>query len=103
MTWLYILMDIIILLVLLFLCGLVIALWNKKGKLGRGTLDTFRNDELYEKSEEDRKRLKHIDDVAEEEDDVIDLGSEPEPIGDDEITFSPGYGGLSETEVETND
>lgn len=102
MTWLYILMDIIILLVLLFLCGLVIVFWNKKGRLGRGTLDTFRNDELYEKSEEDRKRLKHIDDVLEEED-IIDLGSEPEPIGDEEITFSPGYGGLSETEVETND
>ena len=102
MTWLYILMDIIILLVLLFLCGLVIVLWNKKGRLGRGTLDTFRNDELYEKSEEDRKRLKHIDDVLEEED-IIDLGSEPEPIGDEEITFSPGYGGITETEVENYD
>lgn len=102
MTWLYILMDIIILLVLLFLCGLVIVLWNKKGRLGRGTLDTFRNDELYEKSEEDRKRLKHIDDVLEEED-IIDLGSEPEPIGDEEITFSTGYGGITETEVEIND
>lgn len=103
MTWLYILMDIIILLVLLFLCGLVIVLWNKKGRLGSGTLDTFRNDELYEKSEEDRKRLKHIDDVAEEDEDVIDLGSEPMPIEDDEITFSPGYGGITETEVEKND
>lgn len=102
MTWLYILMDIIILLVLLFLCGLVIVLWNKKGRLGRGTLDTFRNDELYEKSEEDRKRLKHIDDVLEEAD-IIDLGSEPEPIGDEEITFSPGYGGITETEVEIHD
>lgn len=102
MTWLYILMDIIILLVLLFLCGLVIVLWNKKGRLGRGTLDTFRNDELYEKSEEDRKRLKHIDDVLEEED-IIDLGSEPEPIGDEEIPFSPGYGGFTETEVEIHD
>lgn len=102
MTWLYILMDIIILLVLLFLCGLVIVLWNKKGRLGRETLDTFRNDELYEKSEEDRKRLKHIDDVVEEED-IIDLGSEPEPIGDEEITFSPGYGGITETEVEIHD
>ena len=102
MTWLYILMDIIILLVLLFLCGLVIVLWNKKGRLGRGTLDTFRNDELYEKSEEDRKRLKHIDDVLEEED-IIDLGSEPEPIGDEEITFSPGYGVITETEVEIHD
>lgn len=102
MTWLYILMDIIILLVLLFLCGLVIVLWNKKGRLGRGTLDTFRNDELYEKSEEDRKRLKHIDDVLEEED-IIDLGSEPEPIVDEEITFSPGYGGITETEVEIHD
>ena len=102
MTWLYILMDIIILLVLLFLCGLVIVLWNKKGRLGRGTLDTFRNDELYEKSEEDRKRLKHIDDVLEEED-IIDLGSEPEPICDEEITFSPGYGGITETEVEIHD
>lgn len=102
MTWLYILMDIIILLVLLLLCGLVIVLWNKKGRLGRGTLDTFRNDELYEKSEEDRKRLKHIDDVLEEED-IIDLGSEPEPIGDEEITFSPGYGGITETEVEIHD
>lgn len=102
MTCLYILMDIIILLVLLFLCGLVIVLWNKKGRLGRGTLDTFRNDELYEKSEEDRKRLKHIDDVLEEED-IIDLGSEPEPIGDEEITFSPGYGGITETEVEIHD
>ena len=102
MTWLYILMDIIIPLVLLFLCGLVIVLWNKKGRLGRGTLDTFRNDELYEKSEEDRKRLKHIDDVLEEED-IIDLGSEPEPIGDEEITFSPGYGGITETEVEIHD
>lgn len=102
MTWLYILMDIIILLVLLFLCGLVIVLWNKKGRLGRGTLDTFRNDELYEKSEEDRKRLKHIDDVLEEED-IIDLGSEPEPIGDEEITFSPGYGGITETEEEIHD
>ena len=102
MTCLYILMDIIILLVLLFLCGLVIVLWNKKGRLGRGTLDTFRNDELYEKSEEDRKRLKHIDDVLEEED-IIDLGSEPDPIGDEEITFSPGYGGITETEVEIHD
>lgn len=102
MTCLYILMDIIILLVLLFLCGLVIVLWNKKGRLGRGTLDTFRNDELYEKSEEDRKRFKHIDDVLEEED-IIDLGSEPEPIGDEEITFSPGYGGITETEVEIHD
>ena len=102
MTWLYILMDIIILLVLLFLCGLVIVLWNKKGRLGRGTLDTFRNDELYEKSEEDRKRLKHIDDVLEEED-IIDLGSEPETIDDEEITFSPGYGGITETEVEVHD
>lgn len=102
MTWLYILMDIIILLVLLFLCGLVIVLWNKKGRLGRGTLDTFRNDELYEKSEEDRKRLKHIDDVVEEKD-IIDLGSEPEPIGDEEITFSPGYGGITETEVDIHD
>ena len=102
MTWLYILMDIIILLVLLFLCGLVIVLWNKKGRLGRGTLDTFRNDELYEKSEEDRKRLKHIDDVLEEED-IIDLGSKPDPIGDEEITFSPGYGGITETEVEIHD
>ena len=102
MTCLYILMDIIILLVLLFLCGLVIVLWNKKGRLGRGTLDTFRNDELYEKSEEDRKRLKHIDDVLEEED-IIDLGSEAEPIGDEEITFSPGYGGFTETEVEIHD
>lgn len=102
MTWLYILMDIIILLVLLFLCGLVIVLWNKKGRLGRGTLDTFRNDELYEKSEEDRKRLKHIDDVLEEED-IIDLGSEPETIDDEEITFSPGYGGITETEVEIHD
>ena len=102
MTWLYILMDIIILLVLLFLCVLVIVLWNKKGRLGRGTLDTFRNDELYEKSEEDRKRLKHIDDVLEEED-IIDLGSEPDPIGDEEITFSPGYGGITETEVEIHD
>ncbi|MBQ9838024.1 MAG: hypothetical protein IJO56_00810 [Oscillospiraceae bacterium] len=103
MTWLYILMDIIILLVLLFLCGLVIVLWNKKGRLGGGTLDVFRNDELYEKSEEERKRLKHIDDVAEEDEDVIDLGSEPEPIGDDEITFSPGYGVITETEDTTND
>lgn len=102
MTWLYILMDIIILLVLLFLCGLVIVLWNKKGRLGRETLDTFRNDELYEKSEEDRKRLKHIDDILEEED-IIDLGSEPEPIGDEEITFSPGYGGITETEVAIHD
>lgn len=103
MTWLYILMDIIILLVLLFLCGLVIVLWNKKGRLGRGTLDAFRNDELYEKSEEERKRLKHIDDVADEDDDTVDLGCEPEPIGDDEITFSPGYGGITETEDTTND
>ena len=103
MTWLYILMDIIILIVLLFLCGLVFVLWNKKGKLGRGTLDTFRNDELYEKSEEDLKRLKHIDDYPDEDDTVVDLGTQPEPIGDDEISFSPGYGGMTETEAEKND
>lgn len=103
MTWLYIVMDVIILLVLFFLCVFIVILWNKKRKLGRGTLDSFRNDELYEKSKEDRKKLKHIDDLPDEDEIPIDEIIEPEVIDDGDISFSAGYGGVSELEVTDDD
>lgn len=103
MTWLYVLMDIIILLVLIFLCVLVIVLWNKKGKLSSGSLEHFRNDELYEKSKEEQKKYKHIDEISDEDEIVLPDTAEPDPIEDDNITFSAGYGGMTELEVEDDD
>lgn len=103
MTWLYVLMDIIILLVLISLCVLVIILWNKKGRLRSGSLEHFRNDELYERSKEEQKKYKHIDEVSAEDEIILPDTETPAPIEDDSITFSAGYGGMTELEVEDND
>ena len=78
-----------------FLVFLLIRFWTKKKGMNHSPLSQFRNDDLYEKSLEDKRRLAHIEDRINEnkmfEDDTenteIDI-----PITEDNISFSDGYG-----------
>ncbi len=101
MTWLYILIDIVILLIIVTLLFVAIYFWNKKTGLNIGSLSEFRNDSIYEKSYEDKKKKAHIEDIVEEEQtfiDDIDDNTE-ETMGG--IYFSEGYG-LEEGEENGN-
>ena len=91
MTWLYIVIDILIVLLILFLVVLIFVLLNRKKEMNIGSLDEFRNDSIYEKSIEDQKRLAHIEDITEEKSYIDDIEEkETDPI--DSIIFSNGYG-----------
>lgn len=92
MTWLYILIDILILMFVLALILVVFYFWNKKKELNIGSLSEFRNNTIYEKSYEDQKKKAHIEEIIEEDSmylDDIDENDE-EPI--EGIYFSEGYG-----------
>lgn len=96
MTWLYILIDIlIVLIVLLFIISILLFLNRKKG-MNIGSLDEFRNGSIYEKSMEDQKRLAHIEEITEDKSYIDDI--ETEHI--DSIVFSSGYGELEENDYE---
>ena len=102
MTWLFILIDILIFLALVALCVITVYFWNKKGGLGHNSLEHFRNEEIYEKSQEDKKRMAHIEDTIVEEEEVIEP-PEPEAVEEEQIVFSGGYGGMTELGVEEDD
>lgn len=95
MTWVYITLDIFLFALMGFLIYLLIRFWTKKKRMSHSPLSQFRNDDLYEKSLEDKKRLAHIEDAVNDQeypddlpiDDVIDEG-----IDNAEISFSDGYG-----------
>lgn len=91
MTWLYILIDVLILIFVLALILVVLYFWNKKKELNIGSLSEFRNNTIYEKSYEDQKKKAHIEEII--EDDLIyidDIDENEEPI--EGIYFSEGYG-----------
>ena len=92
MTWLYILIDVLILIFVLALILVVLFFWNKKKELNIGSLSEFRNNTIYEKSYEDQKKKAHIEEIIEEDlmylDDVDE--NDEEPI--EGIYFSEGYG-----------
>ncbi len=101
MTWVFILMDVLILAALIFLCVVVYLLWTRRKKLNKVSLSQFRNEELYEKSAEEMKRYAHIEDTlnsGEEEEVAPETVSEVN-IEESEISFSNGYGGLTELGV----
>ena len=91
MTWLYILIDVLILIFVLALILVVLYFWNKKKELNIGSLSEFRNNTIYEKSYEDQKKKAHIEEII--EDDLMyidDVDENEEPI--EGIYFSEGYG-----------
>lgn len=92
MTWLYILIDVLILIFVLALILVVLYFWNKKKELNIGSLSEFRNNTIYEKSYEDQKKKAHIEEIIEDDlmyiDDVDENGEEPI----EGIYFSEGYG-----------
>ncbi|MBQ2922430.1 MAG: hypothetical protein IJE60_04985 [Tyzzerella sp.] len=92
MTWLYILIDVLILIFVLALILVVLYFWNKKKELNIGSLSEFRNNTIYEKSYEDQKKKAHIEEIIEDDlmyiDDVDE--NDEEPI--EGIYFSEGYG-----------
>ena len=94
MTWLFILLDVLILLSVIALGIVIVVLWNKKSGLNRSSLSDFRNEDIYEKSKRDKKKLAHIDEPVSPDEEVIDITEEVpnEPIDDGDISFSNGYG-----------
>ncbi len=104
MTWLYILIDALTLLALVVLCVLIYLLWNKKKKLNKVSLEHFRNEDLYEKSENDRKKMAHIEETLEsdEPEEVLEEIIETD-ISEGEISFTGGYGGMVELEADNGD
>ncbi len=100
MTWLFVLMDILILAALVVLCIVVFVLWNKRKKLNKISLSEFRNDELYEKSAEEQKKFAHIEDTLnEDEPEEMPTENNVEEVSDNEISFTSGYGEITETGV----
>ena len=94
MIWIYITLDIFLFALMSFLVFLLFRFWTKKKRMNHSPLSQFRNDDLYEKSLEDKRRLAHIEDQIAEED-YIDVVVDDEidtPISDDDISFSDGYG-----------
>lgn len=94
MTWLFILLDVLILLSVIALGIVIVVLWNKKSGLNRSSLSDFRNEDIYEKSKRDKKKLAHIDEPVSPDEEVVDITEEvpSEPIDDGDISFSNGYG-----------
>ncbi len=99
MVWLYILIDVLIIMGVVALCLFLIHLWNKHRPLSRNSISEFRNSDIYEKSVQDQKRLAHIEDSLEDVEyiDESDINGDA-PIDDGDITFSSGYGGMTELE-----
>lgn len=95
MVGIYILLDIVLICTIVFVGYLLIRLWTKKRGLHVSPLSQFRNDDLYEKSLQDKKKLAHIEDTV-KEDELIDAAPIEdhfdEVIQDSDISFSDGYG-----------
>lgn len=92
MTWLYILIDVLILIFVLALILVVLYFWNKKKELNIGSLSEFRNNTIYEKSYEDQKKKAHIEEIIEEDSMYLDDVEENDEEPIEGIYFSEGYG-----------
>lgn len=92
MTWLYILIDVLILIFVLALILVVLYFWNKKKELNIGSLSEFRNNTIYEKSYEDQKKKAHIEEIIEEDSMYLDDVDENDEEPIEGIYFSEGYG-----------
>ena len=92
MTWLYVLIDIFILLLVVALILVVLYFWNKKKGLTIGSLSEFRNNTIYEKSYEEQKKRAHIEEIVEEEPTFLDAAADLEDEAIAGIYFSDGYG-----------
>ena len=92
MTWLYILIDVFILIFVLALILVVLFFWNKKKELNIGSLSEFRNNTIYEKSYEDQKKKAHIEEIIEEDSMYLDDVDENDEEPIEGIYFSEGYG-----------
>ena len=94
MVGIYILLDVVLICGIAVLCYLLVRLWTKRRGLHVSPLSQFRNDDLYEKSMQDKKKLAHIEDTVKE--DIIDEtpieNQFDESIQDSDISFSDGYG-----------
>lgn len=92
MTWLYILIDVLILIFVLALILVVLYFWNKKKELNIGSLSEFRNNTIYEKSYEDQKKKAHIEEIIEDDSMYLDDVDENDEEPIEGIYFSEGYG-----------
>ena len=92
MTWLYILIDVLILIFVLALILVVLFFWNKKKELNIGSLSEFRNNTIYEKSYEDQKKKAHIEEIIEDDSMYLDDVDENDEEPIEGIYFSEGYG-----------
>lgn len=92
MTWLYILIDFLILMFVLALIFVILYFWNKKKELNIGSLSEFRNNTIYEKSYEDQKKKAHIEEIIEEDSMYLDDVDENDEEPIEGIYFSEGYG-----------
>ena len=92
MIWLYILIDVLILIFVLALILVVLFFWNKKKELNIGSLSEFRNNTIYEKSYEDQKKKAHIEEIIEEDSMYLDDVDENDEEPIEGIYFSEGYG-----------
>ncbi len=95
MVGIYILLDIVLICAIALLGYLLVRLWTKRRGLHVSPLSQFRNDDLYEKSMQDKKKLAHIEDAV-KEDEFIDASPVEDHfddvIQDSDISFSDGYG-----------
>lgn len=95
MVWVYIFMDVILLCIIVLLVYFLIRLWTARKGLHVSPLSQFRNDDLYEKSMQDKKKLAHIEDAVKEDEliDAVPIGDcFDNEIQDSDISFSDGYG-----------
>ena len=106
MTWLFILLDILLIVILITLITAFVYFLNRVNPLKRSSLAQFRNDEIYEQSMQDKKRFAHIEDRLEDIDLPENLSQPDESdlmFDEKNIFFSPGYGGNRETGEEDAD
>jgi len=100
MTWLYILIDVFILILLLAGIIAILYFFNKKKSLNVGSLSEFRNDTIYEKSYEDKKKKAHIEEIIDvNHDDSKEMVDDVDTFVDG-IFFEDGYGDTEDSENE---
>lgn len=95
MVGIYILLDVVLICAIVLVGYLLVRLWTKKRGLHVSPLSQFRNDDLYEKSLQDKKKLAHIEDTVKEDELTDEAPIEDrfdEVIQDSDISFSDGYG-----------
>lgn len=105
MVWVYIALDILILMAIIALGAVFVWLWNRRSEIHKSALSQFRNDDLYKKSLQDQQKLAHIEDVVSDFDDddiITDMDETDRDIRYGDVEFSDGYG-VKETEYEEDE